>query len=42
VEYMGKKSNACRILLVKIEGKRPCGRTRSGWKYNIKMHFQEV
>jgi hypothetical protein len=26
----------------KLEGKRPLGRPKSGWEYNIKMDLQEV
>jgi hypothetical protein len=33
----GKKRNAYRILLVKLEGKRPLGRPRRKWMDNIKM-----
>jgi len=30
------------VLLGKLEGKRPLGRTRCRWEENIKMDFQEV
>jgi hypothetical protein len=32
----GQKTNACRILVGKPEGKRPLGRPRRGWVNNIK------
>ena len=31
-----------RVLAGKPEGKRPLGRPRHRWKYNIKMDVQEV
>jgi hypothetical protein len=34
---MGEKRNAYRALVGKSEGKRPLGRPRLRWKYNIKM-----
>jgi hypothetical protein len=37
---MGKKSNACRILVGKPEGKRPLGRPRRRWVDNIKMDLR--
>jgi hypothetical protein len=33
----GDKRNAYRILVGKPEGKRPLGRPRSRWVYNIKL-----
>jgi hypothetical protein len=36
VARMGKKRNACRILVGKPEGKRPLGRQRRRWQNNIK------
>jgi hypothetical protein len=36
----GEKSNACRILVEKPEGKRPIGRTRCKWEDNITMDFR--
>jgi hypothetical protein len=36
VELMGEKMNAYRILVGKLEGKRPLGRPRHRWKDNIK------
>jgi hypothetical protein len=31
-----------RVLVGKPEGKRPLGRPRRRWEYNIKMYLQEV
>jgi hypothetical protein len=42
VAQMGKKSNACRLLVGKPEGKRALGRPRRRWLGNIKMAFEEV
>jgi hypothetical protein len=36
------KRNAYRILVVKPEGKRPLGRTRYNWEYNIKIDLREI
>jgi hypothetical protein len=33
---MEEKRNACRILVGKLEGKRPLGRKRCRWVDNIK------
>jgi hypothetical protein len=37
----GGKRNAYRILVGKLEGKRPLGRPRRGWDDNIKMDVRE-
>jgi hypothetical protein len=37
VAGMGEKRNVCRILVGKLEGKRPLGRQRHRWTDNIKM-----
>jgi hypothetical protein len=34
---MGEKRNVYRLLVGKPEGKRPLGRPRHRWMYNIKM-----
>jgi hypothetical protein len=38
----GEKMNAYRILVGKPEGKRPLGRPRRRWVYNIIMDFREL
>jgi hypothetical protein len=42
VARMGEKRNAYRILVGEQEGKRPLGRTRCRWVYNIKMDLREI
>jgi hypothetical protein len=42
VARMGKKWNACRILVGKSEGKRPLARPRRRWLDNIKMDLREI
>jgi hypothetical protein len=37
VARMGEKSNACRLLVGKPEGRRPPGRPRRRWLDNIGM-----
>jgi hypothetical protein len=39
---MGEERGVHRVLVGKPEGKRPLGRPRRRWEYNIKMGFQEV
>ena len=39
---MGNTRGAYRILLVGPEGKRPFGRARHIWEYNIKIGLQKV
>jgi hypothetical protein len=39
---MAEKRNAFRLLLRKEEGKRPPGKQRSRWEYNIKMKLLEM
>ena len=39
---MGKGRGVHRVLVGKPEGKRPLGRPRRRWDYNIKMDLQEV
>jgi hypothetical protein len=34
--------NACKILVRKLEGKRPLGRPKRRWEDNIRMDFREV
>jgi hypothetical protein len=38
---MGEDRGVHRELVVKPEGKRPLGRPRRRWEYNIKMDLQE-
>ncbi|KAJ4430169.1 hypothetical protein ANN_22379 [Periplaneta americana] len=42
VERMDKSRNAYRVLVGRPEGKRPFGRLRRRWEYNIKMDLREV
>jgi hypothetical protein len=42
VARMGKKRNEYRILVGKLEGKRPLGRPSRRWVYNIKIHLTET
>jgi hypothetical protein len=39
---MGEKRNVYRLLVGKPEGKRPLGRPRRTWIYNIKMDVLEI
>jgi hypothetical protein len=38
----GEKRSACKILVGKPEGRRPLGRPRCAWGYNIKMDLREI
>jgi hypothetical protein len=38
---MGEKRNAYRILVGRLEGKRPLGRPRRRWEVNIKMDLKD-
>jgi hypothetical protein len=42
VARMGETRNAYRILVRKLEGKRPLGRPRRRWVDNIKMDLREI
>jgi hypothetical protein len=42
VVCMGERRGIHRILVGKPEGKRPLGRPRQRWEYNMKMDCQEV
>ena len=42
VARMGEERGVCRFLVGKPEGRRPLGRPRRGWVYNIRMDLQEV
>jgi hypothetical protein len=39
---MGEKRNAYRLLMGKLEGRRPLGRPRRRWLDNIRMDLVEV
>ena len=39
VAPMGERSDVCRVLVGKPEGKRPLGRPRCRWEDNIKMNL---
>ena len=42
VDCMGEERGAYRVLVGKLEGKRPLGRPRRRWVDNIRMDLQEV
>ena len=42
VARMGERRGVYRVWVGKPGGKRPLGRPRHKWKYNIKMDLQEV
>jgi hypothetical protein len=42
VARIGTKGNIYRILVGNTEGKRPLGRPRRRWKYNIEMNLGEI
>jgi len=42
VAHMGEERGVYRVLLEKLEGKRPLGRPRRRWVDNIMMDLQEV
>jgi hypothetical protein len=42
VARMEEKRNVCSLLVGKPEGKRPLGRPRRKWIYNIKMDLLEI
>jgi hypothetical protein len=39
---MGHRRDILRVLVGKLEGKRPLGRPRHRWEDNIKIDLQEV
>ena len=39
---MGERRGVHRVLVGKLDGKRPVGRPRHRWEDNIKMDLQEV
>jgi len=42
VARMGERRGVCRVLVGKLEGKRPFGRPRRSWDCNIKLDLQKV
>jgi len=42
VVHMGEERGVYRVLLAKLEGKRPLGRPRHRWVDNIRMDLQKV
>jgi hypothetical protein len=42
VAHMGERRGAYRILVGRLEGRRPLERPRRRWEENIKMDLQEV
>ena len=42
VACMGKRRGVYRVLVGKLEGKRPLGRPRRRWEDNIKMDLEVV
>jgi hypothetical protein len=38
----GERRGVYRVLAGKLEGKRPLGRPRHKWEYNIKIDLREV
>jgi hypothetical protein len=42
VAHVGDRRGAYRVLVGRLEGKRPLQRLRHGWDENIKMDIQEV
>jgi len=39
---MGEEIGVCRVLVGKLEGRRPLGRPRRRWVDNIRLDLQEV
>jgi transcription termination factor 2 len=42
VARMGEGRSVYRVLVGRPEGKRPLGRPRRKWKYNIKMDLRQI
>jgi hypothetical protein len=42
VAWMGEMRNAYNILVGKPKGKRPLGRPRHRWEFNIRMDLREI
>lgn len=39
---MGERRGTYRVLMGKLEVKKPLERSRRGWKYDIKIYLEEV
>jgi hypothetical protein len=39
---MGEQWKVCRVLVGKLEGKRPLGRLRRRWEDGIRIHLREI
>jgi len=42
IARVGKRRGGYRVLMGTFRGKRPLGRTRRRWEYNIKVDHQKV
>jgi hypothetical protein len=42
VARMGEERNVYRVLMGKLEGKRPPERPRRRWEHGIRMHLREI
>jgi hypothetical protein len=42
VARMGEEGKFCKVLVGKPEGKRPLGRTRRRWEYDIRIDLSEI
>jgi hypothetical protein len=42
VAHMGEEMKVYKVLVGKPEGKRPLGRPRCGWEYEIRMDLRET
>jgi hypothetical protein len=38
----GERRGACRVLVVKLQGRRPLGKLKRKWEDNIKVNLREV
>jgi hypothetical protein len=42
VAHTGERRGTFKVLVVKIEGKRPLGRPRHRWESNIKIYVKQI
>jgi hypothetical protein len=42
VTRIGEKRKAYRVLMVKLEGRRPLEKSRSRWEYNMRMYLRDI